>query len=139
MTPAPRAPDYVDFGHFLKAQRVLRGLSIDEVAQRTKISPALVGALEEGQHERMPERVFVLNYIRSYAQVVGLEPDAAVQRFEALPDAPRAQPFDPHALEVVRRERAWASLFVALALSAVGGWAVALKAMFELAVRYASR
>lgn len=139
MTPGPQAPDYVDFGRFLKAQRVLKGLSIDEVAKRTKISPALVGALEEGQSERLPERVFVLNYIKSYAQVVGLEPDTAVSRFEAIPEAPRAEAFDPAALEVARRERAFSSLFVALALAAAGAWAVALQAMFELALKYANR
>lgn len=139
MTPGPHAPDYVDFGRFLKAQRVLKGLSIDEVARRTKISPALVGALEEGQSERLPERVFVLNYIKSYAQVVGLEPEQAVSRFEAIPEAPRAEQFDPAALEADRRERAFASLFVALALAAAGAWAVSLQAMFELALKYANR
>lgn len=139
MTPGPHAPDYVDFGRFLKARRVLKGLSIDEVARRTKISPALVGALEEGQSERLPARVFVLNYIKSYAQVVGLEPEQAVSRFEAIPEAPRAEPFDPAALEAARRERAFASLFVALALSAAGAWAVSLQVMFELALKYANR
>ncbi|MEW6433090.1 MAG: helix-turn-helix transcriptional regulator [Myxococcota bacterium] len=139
MTPGPHAPDYVDFGRFLKARRVLKGLSIDEVARRTKISHALVGALEEGQSERLPARVFVLNYIKSYAQVVGLEPEQAVSRFEAIPEAPRAEPFDPAALEAARRERAFASLFVALALSAAGAWAVSLQVMFELALKYANR
>jgi cytoskeletal protein RodZ len=139
MTPGPRAPDYVDFGRFLKAQRVLKGLSIDEVAKRTKISPALVGALEEGQSERLPERVFVLNYIKSYAQVVGLSPDTAVSRFEAIPEAPRAEAFDPAALEAARRQRAFSSLFVALAVAAAIAWAVALRAMFELALKYANR
>lgn len=139
MTEVSGAPDYVGFGRFLKAQRVRQGLSIDEVAQHTKISPALVGALEEGQAERLPERVFVLNYIKSYAQVVGLEPREAVSRFEAIPEAPRAQPFDPLALEAARRERAFASLFVALALVAWGAAGLALKAGFDLVLRFASR
>jgi len=133
------APDYVGFGWFLKTQRVRRGLSIDEVAKATKISPALVGALEEGQSERLPERVFVLNYIKSYAQVVGLEPDDAVSRFESIPEAPRAQPFDPAALEAARRERAFSSLFVALALLGAGGAGLAAQAMYELALKLGHR
>jgi cytoskeletal protein RodZ len=139
MMPRPTAPDYVDFGRFLKAQRLRKGLSIDEVSKRTKISPALVGALEEGQSERLPERVFVLNYIKSYAKAVGLSPDAAVSRFEAIPEAPRAEEFDPAALEKARRQRAFASLLVALAVAAAIAWAVALRAMYELALKYANR
>jgi cytoskeletal protein RodZ len=133
------APDYVGFGRFLKTQRVRRGLSIDEVARSTKISPALVGALEEGQSERLPERVFILNYIKSYAAVVGLEPDEAVSRFEAIPEAPRAQPFDPAALEAARRDRAFSSLYVALALVGTGGAALAARTMLELALKLGHR
>ncbi|MEW5740700.1 MAG: helix-turn-helix domain-containing protein [Myxococcota bacterium] len=139
MSAGPSAPDYVDFGRFLKAQRVRRGLSIDEVARSTKISPALVGALEEGQSERLPERVFVLNYIKSYAAVVGLEPMDAVSRFEAIPEAPREETFDPPALEAARRERAFASLFMGVALVGWGAFGLALRAMYELALKYANR
>ena len=77
----PRSPDYLDFGRYLQLQRELRGLSVDDVARQTKISPTLVSALESGQAERFPERVFVLNYVRSYAQAVGLKPDEVLSRF----------------------------------------------------------
>ncbi|GMU62419.1 MAG: helix-turn-helix domain-containing protein [Myxococcales bacterium] len=139
MSAGPPAPDYVDFGRFLKAQRVRRGLSVDEVARSTKISPALVDALEEGLSERLPERVFMLNYIKSYAVVVGLEPAEAVSRFEAIPEAPREEAFDPPSLEKARRERAWLTLRVLFATLCTGAFALALKAMYELALRYANR
>jgi cytoskeletal protein RodZ len=139
MSAGPHAPDYVDFGRFLKAQRVRRGLSIDDVARSTKISPALVGALEEGQRERLPERVFMLNYIKSYAAAVGLEPREAVSRFEAIPEAPREETFDPRALEAARQERAFATLSVAVAVAGWGAFGLALRAMYELALKYTAR
>jgi cytoskeletal protein RodZ len=139
MSAGPSAPDYVDLGRFLKAQRLRRGLSIDDVAKCTKISPALVGALEEGQSERLPERVFVLNYLKSYAAAVGLEPGEAVRRFEAIPEAPRQESFDPPALEKGRRERAWSALLLTAALGATGAFALAIHAMWQLALRYANR
>jgi cytoskeletal protein RodZ len=130
---------YVDFGGYLRNQRQLRGLTVDDIARSTKIPPTLIDALEEGQVERFPERVFVLNYIRSYATVVGLSADDALNRFHEIPGSPRAEAFDPAALEVVRRERAVTLLWVSIAgvLAAVG--ALTFQALHELALRYAQR
>lgn len=133
------AQDFIGFGSYLRTQREGQGLSVDDVARSTKIPPTLIGALEDGQAERFPERVFVLNYVRSYARAVGLSPDDAVARYQGIPGVPRAEAFDPSALEVVRRDKAltWAWWFGALvAWVAVG---VAWSAMAERVGRYASR
>ncbi len=76
--------DYVDFGRYLAQQRELRGVSRTEVATATKIPVNLIAALENGDRERLPERVFIINYIRAYAQVIGLAEDEAVLRFEEI-------------------------------------------------------
>ncbi len=76
--------DYADFGRYLTQQRELRGMSRAEVATATKIPANLLAALENGQVERLPERVFVVNYIRAYAQVIGLATEEAVLRFEEI-------------------------------------------------------
>lgn len=131
--------DYGDFGRYLRRQREMRGLSIDEVARSTKIPPTLLGALEEGQAERFPERVFVLNYIRSYANVVGLSADEALNRFQEIPGAPQAEHFDPGELEQARRERALTAMWVTLAGLALGAAGFALNAMYALALRFANR
>lgn len=132
-------PDYVGFGRYLQIQRELRGLSVDEIASKTKIPPTLIGALESGQAERFPERVFVLNYIRSYASVVGLSPDDAVNRFHEIPESPKAEHFDPAALETVRRAHASSAVWSSVAIAVLLGSALALNAMYELALRYAHR
>ncbi len=131
--------DYAGFGRFLKAQREHRGLSVEEIARSTKIPPTLIGALEAGHAERLPERVFILNYIRSYAAAVGLSGDDAVARFEEIPGAPRAEAFDPAALEVARRERAVTMLWAVVAGSALLVAGLAASAFWELALRYANR
>jgi cytoskeletal protein RodZ len=110
--------DYVEFGKYLSQQRELRGLSRDEVSRVTKISPSLITALEEGQVERLPSRVFVLNYIRAYATVIGLSPEDAVLRFEEV-DKAKPEP-TPAALERERRRRAWVGLCVLLVALGVG-------------------
>ena len=131
--------DYATFGRYLRQQRELRGLSVDEIARSTKIPPTLVGALEAGHAERLPERVFVLNYIRSYAAAVGLSPDETVTRFEALPGAPRAEAFDPGALEHDRRQRALTVLWLVLAAVALLGAGFTGQALYALAQRFATR
>lgn len=131
--------DYGDFGRYLRQQRELRGMSLDEVARSTKIPPTLLGALEEGQAERFPERVFVLNYIRSYANVVGLSADEALNRFQEIPGAPRAEHFDPASLEAARRERALTAMWLTVAAVALGTGAFAFNALYALALRFANR
>ena len=112
--------DHVAFGRYLSQQRQLRGLSRDDVSRVTKISPSLIAALEEGQVERLPGRIFVVNYIRAYAQVIGLEPEEAILRFQEVEQAP-VEPA-PEALERERRRKAWLRLLVLLLLVGVGGY-----------------
>jgi cytoskeletal protein RodZ len=110
--------DHVEFGKYLSQQRELRGLSRDEVSRVTKISPSLITALEEGQVERLPSRVFVLNYIRAYASVIGLAPEDAVLRYEEV-DKALPEP-SPASLERERRRRAWVGLCVLLVALGLG-------------------
>jgi cytoskeletal protein RodZ len=131
--------DYVQFGRYLQLQRELRSLSVEDIARQTKIPPTLIGALEAGQSERFPERIFVLNYIRSYASAVGLSPDDAVNRFHEIPESPKAEHFDPQALEIDRRARASTVLWTTIAGILVVGLLLGLSAMYDLAIRYTHR
>lgn len=110
--------DHVDFGKYLSQQRELRGMSREDVSRETKIPPSLVAALEAGQVERLPERVFVLNYIRAYAQVIGLSPEEAALRYEEVDRVVPAP--SPVQLEKERRKRAYVVLAVLLAVLLLG-------------------
>ncbi|CAM3522384.1 helix-turn-helix domain-containing protein [Corallococcus sp. ZKHCc1 1396] len=110
--------DHVDFGKYLSQQRELRGLSREDVSRETKIPPSLVAALEAGQVERLPERIFVLNYIRAYAQVIGLSPEEAALRYEEVDRAVPAP--SPVQLEKERRKRAYVILAAVLAALLLG-------------------
>lgn len=114
--------DHSEFGKYLAQQRELRGMSRDEVSAKTKIPVSLLSALEGGQVERLPDRVFVVNYIRAYAQVIGLEPDEAVLRFEEIYTGSNTV-LSPVELERRRRKRSWtilALVLVGLALTIAG-------------------
>ena len=61
-------------GEFLRRERELRHISLDEVVERTKISRRYLEAIEEGQYDRLPGETFVRGFIRAYAHSIGLDP-----------------------------------------------------------------
>jgi cytoskeletal protein RodZ len=107
-TGAP-ASDYADFGRYLAQQRELRGLSRDEVQKVTRIPSAILAALEQGDVDHLPARVFILNYIRAYSRAIGIGPDEAVLRYEEVDRTVKSLPA-PAVLERQRRRRAWITL-----------------------------
>lgn len=109
--------DYADFGRYLAQQRELRGVSRSDVASVTKIPLNLLVALESGNVERLPERIFVLNYIRAYAQVIGMESQEAVLRFEEIDRTVRTERDATAANQGNRRPRiAWPVILIAAIL-----------------------
>ena len=71
-------------GEFLRRERELRHISLDDVAERTKISRRYLEAIEEGRYDRLPGETFVRGFIRSYAQSVGLDPEDTLLRVQPI-------------------------------------------------------
>ncbi len=59
-------------GPFLRHLRTSRGLELQAIERITRIRPALLAALEEGDASRLPEPVFVRGFVIAYAQALGL-------------------------------------------------------------------
>lgn len=98
--------DDIEFGKYLSQQRALRGLSLGEVANATRIPENLLKALESAQVDRLPERIFVRNYIRSYAKVIGLSEEEAMLRYDEMGGAaPSETPLSE--ISRKRRGKAW--------------------------------
>lgn len=83
--PDPRA--YETIGGFLKAVRLHLGLSITDLAQKTRVSTPYLQAIEDGDLSSLPARPFTIGYVRSYAAALGIDGDAAAARFKMeIPD-----------------------------------------------------
>jgi hypothetical protein len=67
--PGPAAGE--TFGQYLLRERELRGLSLQQVSDTTRILAGNLKALEADDLDRLPARVFVLGYIRAYARPSG--------------------------------------------------------------------
>jgi len=70
-------------GEFFRQVRETKGLTIDEVASKTRIRADFVKALEEGNFAKLPDQVFARGFVRSYARSLGLDEEDAIHRFIA--------------------------------------------------------
>lgn len=59
-------------GDRLKKERLLKKLTIEEVAKATKIRPSFLQALEEGDYKQLPSSAYIQGFIRNYAEFLEL-------------------------------------------------------------------
>lgn len=69
-------------GQFLRNERELRQLSLEELAQTTRIPLRSLQLLEEDRLDNLPGDVFVRGFVKSYAKAVGLPFADAMRRYE---------------------------------------------------------
>jgi transcriptional regulator with XRE-family HTH domain len=72
------------FGGRLRIARERRKLTLDHLADETKLSASMLAALEDGTCARWPVGVYSRSYVRSYAELVGLDPAETVDEFASL-------------------------------------------------------
>src|SRR4051812_6645364 len=83
----PALEGAMSVGAALRAARLHHGLSLQDVSDVTCIKRSYLEALEDMRVEDLPSRPFTVGYIRAFAKVVDINPEAAVERFkEDSPD-----------------------------------------------------
>jgi cytoskeletal protein RodZ len=111
-----------DIGVALKAAREFRGLTLEQVADATRIRRSYLAAIEEMRLDELPSRPFTIGYVRAYANALGMDGEAAVERFKADEPAPDAALPEPIGV----REGTDPRLILALAAGAVMVGAIVL-------------
>ena len=78
----------VEFGAVLRDARERRGVSLQELADNTKIAASVLRDLEDGTVVRLPGGLYSRAFVRAYARDVGLDPNEMVEAFlQAVPQA----------------------------------------------------
>ena len=80
----------LSFGRYLKAIRVEKGISLDEVSEETRIRIDTLRLIEKEDHDRLPSEVFVKGFLRAYAEAVGIDGSEAVTRYTSSINAYQA-------------------------------------------------
>src|SRR5207245_2546872 len=78
-----QARESLGVGSKLQEARQRQGLSLDGIANRTKISVSYLKAIERNDVSKLPGGVFARGFVRSFATAVGLDSEALVQEFVA--------------------------------------------------------
>jgi transcriptional regulator with XRE-family HTH domain len=74
----------LEYCQHLKDVRERRGITLAEIAERSKVSEALYAGLERGDVSRWPTGIYRRSFFRTYALALGLPVDAALSDFVRL-------------------------------------------------------
>ena len=69
-------------GNFIKEARLSRNQSIDELASDLKIGAHQLEAIEEGNEEKLPEKVFIKAMIRRISQKLKIDTEFLMDEFK---------------------------------------------------------
>lgn len=74
-------------GRYLRNERELRRLSLEELAQTTRIPRKSLAHIEADDFDSLPGDVFTRGFLTSYSRALGVAPDPVLARFEEAKDA----------------------------------------------------
>lgn len=128
----PTLDGALNIGAALRAERQRQGLSLQDVADATRVRRVYLEALEENRLEDLPSRPFAVGYVRAFAQILRVDPEAAVTRFkDDFPD--KFEPLRPP-VGVRKGKDGRLQLLaggLAIVIAAIVAWNVARHAMAE--------
>jgi cytoskeleton protein RodZ len=89
------------FGDRLRREREMRGITLDEITESTKIARRHLEALESEHFDQLPGSVFNKGFVRAYARFLGIDEDQAVADYTAAsneaPEPENKFPLEVHA------------------------------------------
>lgn len=72
---------FLSFGYYLKAKRIEKGITLEEVSRETRIRMDNLLLIEKEDHDKLPAEVFMRGFLRAYAKAIGADEEEAVQRY----------------------------------------------------------
>jgi cytoskeletal protein RodZ len=112
------------FGYYLQSKRLEQNITLEKVAEETRIAMSNLTLIEKEDLASLPDSVFVKGFLRSYAQAIGADADEAVRLYEARLDMKsrleEAEKFQPRP-----KLSAWRNLIISV-LSVLGLMALCL-------------
>lgn len=113
------------FGDRLRREREMRGITLDEITESTKISRRHLEALEGEHFDQLPGGVFNKGFVRAYARFLGIDGDQAVADYAAAsneqPEAEDKFPLEIHEEPKRHLNRRRSRLPVVFAIAALAG------------------
>lgn len=120
----PRSNSYTGAGFLLRSAREEQGLSLADMATRTRIPLRQLEVIEAGAFDTLPSRTYAVGFARTYARSIGLDEKTILQAVRSelgdsseprTPVSSAMEPGDPAKLP--SRGLAWAAAAGALLLA----------------------
>ncbi len=138
------------FGERLQREREMRGITLEEISESTKITSRCLQALEEEEFDKLPGGIFNKGFVRAYAHYLGIDEDQAVADFVAAsggePEQPLPDPPEPRAVTLGQQRaeghpnwRAVALLVVVLVTAVAVLWKLGPSAVRLVAAAWTAR
>jgi len=67
----------------LSSLRQRKGISLEAIAQDTKLKVATLKAIEDGNFDDLPGGVYNISYLRQYARAIGADESSFVQLYRS--------------------------------------------------------
>lgn len=132
-----------EVGQKLRAARIAKGYTLDDLQKITKIQKRYLIAIEEGNFDALPGNFYVRAFIKQYADSVGLDGSKLLQQYEdALPSLTPQEKVHQENQQPISREQKNTShswwvhnrrympqiIIIALVVIVIGGiWIIAAK------------
>ena len=65
----------------LASLRRSKGISLEEIAQRTKLRVTLLKAIEDGNFDALPGGIYNISYLRQFAREIGVDESSVIQLY----------------------------------------------------------
>lgn len=69
------------YGRDLVALRESRSISLEKIAERTRVNAEILSALESDDHSRLPAMVYVKGFLKAYARALKVNPEILSQAY----------------------------------------------------------
>jgi len=104
------ASEEITVGSLLRTSREDRHIDLDAVVKATKVRRHYLEALENEEWEKLPSRVFVKGFVRSYAGFLGMDIETVLDYYDKA--APRER-YQPHVLQSMNtRSAMWRRIII---------------------------
>ena len=87
--------DAAEFAEYLRAERERRQLTLEQIADETKIASRHLAALERGDVRNWPGGMYRRAMMRAYAESIGVDREFALRQFQQAFEPPPDPPVPP--------------------------------------------
>src|SRR5947209_10119084 len=119
------------FGERMRREREMRGITLEAISEKTKITTRTLEALEKDDFDKLPGGISNKGFVRSYAQFLGMNEEQVLKDFiEVAGDPEQVLPLpDPpvkqQEVAQPKERRSWTPVAAAVATAVLvlfGAW-----------------